>query len=347
MKLKLVLKIILLLLFFVIISINIFSFLTIDRLQENNRIINYATLAQTTTQRLMKSEAANQPNDEMLQTLDDIVYKLVNQPNDTFPTEFEDSIRSKQLQEINVSWTNLKNEIYMTRSGLYVKDLSINNKQYANLLDHTIDAAELDSKTKFKQLEISKLFFLLTILLLAMICLHLFYKLVLLKKRTLKLEDIAFFDKQTGLPNRNQCDRIIKKYESAPLKPNLVCIYFDLNNLKQTNDVHGHHFGDQLICSFGKTLQETGYIHGFVGRNGGDEFLAIFENFSLESTEKYIAELKQIVDIFNQENEFVEISFAAGFSTSNDPRAKTIYDLLKIADQNMYENKRCIKKPLI
>lgn len=346
MKLKLFFKILLMVLFFVIISINVFSFLTIDRLQENNRIINYATLANTTTQRLMKSETANQPNDEMLQTIDDIIYNLVDQQNDSSPIEFGDADRLKQLQEIDTSWANLKNEIYLLRIGVPSTDLNIATKQYAILLERTITDAELDSKTKFKQLEVSKLFFLMTVLILAMVCLHLFCKLVFLKKRTLKLEDIAFFDKQTGLPNRNQCDRIIKKYENTPLKPNLVCIYFDLNNLKQTNDIHGHHFGDQLICSFGKTLQETGYIHGFVGRNGGDEFLAIFENFSLENTEKYIAELKQIVDVFNQQNEFVEISFAAGFSTSNDPRAKTIYDLLKIADQNMYENKRCIKKPL-
>ena len=56
------------------------------------------------------------------------------------------------------------------------------------------------------------------------------------------LEQKAFIDAYTGLPNKNACNELLNKKDiiTAPT----ACIMFDLNNLKIVNDTRGHSAGD-------------------------------------------------------------------------------------------------------
>ena len=54
-----------------------------------------------------------------------------------------------------------------------------------------------------------------------------------------------------------------------------MSIMFDLNNLKRANDTYGHAVGDQLITNFARLLRNAIPAKDFVGRYGGDEFIAI------------------------------------------------------------------------
>ena len=59
-------------------------------------------------------------------------------------------------------------------------------------------------------------------------------------------------------------------------KDDYAVIFMDINDLKYTNDEFGHDCGDQLIkmvaLAIKDAVDETG---GFVGRNGGDEFIGV------------------------------------------------------------------------
>ena len=55
---------------------------------------------------------------------------------------------------------------------------------------------------------------------------------------------------------------------------------FDLNNLKTVNDTMGHSAGDQLIINFAKLLRSVIPEKDFVGRYGGDEFIAVIYHTS-------------------------------------------------------------------
>ena len=52
-------------------------------------------------------------------------------------------------------------------------------------------------------------------------------------------------------------------------------IVYDLNNLKRVNDTFGHIVGDQFILNFSNLLRNTIPAQDFVGRYGGDEFMAV------------------------------------------------------------------------
>ena len=96
---------------------------------------------------------------------------------------------------------------------------------------------------------------------------------------------------------------------------------FDLNNLKRANDTYGHAVGDQLITNFARLLRNAIPAKDFVGRYGGDEFIAII-------TQK------------------VEVSYAYGYAFSEDYADCTIKTLFDKADKHMYENKAVEKAKL-
>lgn len=56
-----------------------------------------------------------------------------------------------------------------------------------------------------------------------------------------------------------------------------VCV-FDLNNLRSINNNLGHDKGDEYIRTFAIQLRKAIPAQYFVGRDGGDEFIAIFHN---------------------------------------------------------------------
>lgn len=69
------------------------------------------------------------------------------------------------------------------------------------------------------------------------------------------LEQRAYTDARTGLPNRSACKEILNNNEiiSSPT----ACIIFDLNNLKFINDTMGHSAGDRLIVKFAGLLRSV------------------------------------------------------------------------------------------
>ena len=64
------------------------------------------------------------------------------------------------------------------------------------------------------------------------------------------LEQKAYIDIPTGLPNKGSCEELLNNREI--LREPTACVIFDLNNLKTVNDTMGHSAGDQLILSFAR-----------------------------------------------------------------------------------------------
>ena len=75
------------------------------------------------------------------------------------------------------------------------------------------------------------------------------------------LEQKAFIDAHTGLPNKNACNDLLNKKDI--ITDPTACIMFDLNNLKTVNDTMGHSAGDQLIINFAKHFAQCYSRKGF------------------------------------------------------------------------------------
>lgn len=72
------------------------------------------------------------------------------------------------------------------------------------------------------------------------------------RKRYNELIRLSFFDEATGFYNRNWFE---KHYIQHLQRGTMSLAVIDINNLKTTNDNHGHWKGDILIQQIGKNYQ--------------------------------------------------------------------------------------------
>ena len=115
------------------------------------------------------------------------------------------------------------------------------------------------------------------------------------------------------------------------------------HNLKTVNDTMGHSAGDQLILNFAKLLRSVIPEKDFVGRYGGDEFVAVIRDMPKEDVIGVLEKLKEKVEDFNDHGKNIKISYAYGWAFSDDYTECTLRTLFDRADKHMYENKRLVK----
>ena len=141
-------------------------------------------------------------------------------------------------------------------------------------------------------------------------------------------------DFQTGLYNSNSCKEYL---EANPYLPNCGVMMIDLNGLKYTNDHYGHAAGDRLILDLTEILKKSIPVSNFIGRYGGDEFIAIINNCDKDKINRIIDGLEYHKKECN-EDRMPKLSFAYGYALSSEHECN-LSDLLKIADERMYAKK--------
>lgn len=148
-------------------------------------------------------------------------------------------------------------------------------------------------------------------------------------------------DSLSGLYNKG---KYMSLMESFFPKCERIAIYnMDVNYLKRTNDTYGHEAGDALIVKAAKSLMaaERDNVRGF--RMGGDEFMLIGWDVSQEEAEEIKNDWEAALAKLNEEDsEGVECVVACGLAYGAP--GYDLQELLKKADDLMYENKVAIKK---
>lgn len=96
---------------------------------------------------------------------------------------------------------------------------------------------------------------------------------------TTKLSVAAYTDALTGLNNRPALDRhIMEVLGKAEVEHTRVAVLFcDVSNFKHANDLRGREWGDHLLVRVATQLREALGEPTFIGRHGGDHFVAVIE----------------------------------------------------------------------
>jgi len=120
----------------------------------------------------------------------------------------------------------------------------------------------------------------------------------------------------------------------------LLLAYVDIDKFKYINDAFTHEEGDKVLIKvvdlFKSTLRES----DIVCRMGGDEFLLIFPESSSDEVSAVRERLNGNLEKLNQTlNKPYKIEFSIGISCYNPDNPLTIDELIKIADEKMYEEK--------
>lgn len=121
------------------------------------------------------------------------------------------------------------------------------------------------------------------------------------------LYDVAYSDQLSGIPNRFSCDRVIEKYHDQELPDDLSCVMIVLSNLPQVNSLYDHTTGNKLLKDFSIILSSAALSLCFVGRNGGNKFLAIFEHSERQKIDTFLARIEDRVNQHNQSSTSISI----------------------------------------
>ena len=153
----------------------------------------------------------------------------------------------------------------------------------------------------------------------------------------------AMHDPLTGLANRVLLqDRMERAALRASRAHTFTAVLFlDLDCFKLVNDTHGHHVGDQLLCSVAKRLSTIVREGDTLSRVSGDEFVFLCEELaSVSDVAKLVDRILGVFDEpFQLDEVTVEMRTSVGVAYVGPGEAIT-FDLLRRADLDMYRAKR-------
>lgn len=251
----------------------------------------------------------------------------------------------EKLNSLILYWNDLKETIIIVREANYEPETTARllqmSETYFKMADETVSAAEVYSEQIAKRIKTVEFISAIDMCLLCGMIIGQSVSAVRMYKRNMVLAQKAYIDTHTGLMNKNKCEELLndKTFLSTPT----VCLMFDMNNLKQTNDTYGHLVGDRLIADFARILKSVVRETDFAGRCGGDEFMVILYNSNERTASSILARLLEEIECFNSLRKNIPISYASGFSVSTNYKNCTLKKLFEEADRNMYENKKRMK----
>lgn len=147
------------------------------------------------------------------------------------------------------------------------------------------------------------------------------------------LYEVAFSDPLSGIPNRFSCDVLIEKYIDKDLPQSIGCVVIDLVNLAEINTAYNHATGNKVLSDFSTILSSASASLGFVGRNGGNKFLAIFEECNQEKLDTFLRRVDNKVDRHNDLPDTLPIKYRAGSALNSSEKFTQITKLISLANQ--------------
>ncbi len=156
------------------------------------------------------------------------------------------------------------------------------------------------------------------------------------------LEQLVNYDTLTRLPNRRYGNLHLKSaYANSGKGSNDLCIGIgDIDFFKKVNDTYGHSAGDAVLKSVGKILQENLQGKAFVARWGGEEFLFVFEGMNLTAAKNKLEDTLQKLQSSSIVHETTNLKVTMSFGLTQAFKDSSIDELLKLADDNLYEAKK-------
>ena len=269
---------------------------------------------------------------------------------------------AKQCEQLNLTtlYTGIDMDYYLAVRRGDTMLYSILTKITAIVPDGTVHAALTyysteDAKTTFfDSIREHLTSILLGIALVVILILFLLLRSIRAERKALRekrvisdLNKQVFFDALTHVRNQGAFENYIEKLQTRVEQDNIseVAIgIFDCDDLKKINDQYGHENGNiylqgssRLICSI--------FQHSPVFRIGGDEFSVVLRGKDFQNKDELMKQFWEEQKRINAEaqNGWEKVNISAGIAVYDPQTDYSVHDLIRRADQLMYENKHVRK----
>lgn len=159
------------------------------------------------------------------------------------------------------------------------------------------------------------------------------------KKKEMKLFDQATRDPLTNCYNRRQFEELaMKEVQRSRRYDHPFCLFMiDADHFKNVNDTHGHAVGDLVLQALANCCRMTLRESDIVARFGGEEFVILLPEVSLENAHRVAERLRIKISkivVKNEQNEDVRFTVSIGLVSSTV--TDNIEEMLKMADEALY-----------
>jgi len=166
------------------------------------------------------------------------------------------------------------------------------------------------------------------------------------KRMEEEIRTLSMNDELTGLYNRRGFT-LLAEHEvklAHRLKRTMMLFFGDVDDLKSINDTHGHAQGDLALMEVSNILKETFREADILARFGGDEFVVLAVDASLESAETMTNRIQETLERRNQQGDRpYQLTLSMGFARCDPELACTVSELIAQADSLMYDQKHARK----
>lgn len=158
-----------------------------------------------------------------------------------------------------------------------------------------------------------------------------------------RLQQLALTDALTGLPNRRYAmDRLDQEWAlSKRVQRPLACMMVDIDRFKSINDTFGHKVGDDALKHAVNALRSSSRKQDVICRLGGEEFLVICPDTTLEQSWQQAERLRHRVEMLKLEvdGKPIQMTVSIGVSSNEDAESVNSDMLIQQADRRLYAAK--------
>jgi len=162
------------------------------------------------------------------------------------------------------------------------------------------------------------------------------------ENRVRELEQLAFRDPLTGLPNRRYTELKVEQALQDHLRLGRLygLLMFDLDNFKRVNDTYGHEVGDALLKAVGQTLVQGLRTIDIVGRWGGEEFLVLMPDVNATGLGDLAERCRVLIAQSSVATESARVAVTASIGATVLSHPDNADSAIRRADELMYQSKR-------